>query len=212
MTSNGENTPDPQTDTASADAAPAAEAPAAPAAPAQRADDHDDDNVGNRITAPDLTADADDDSVGPGNAVPVEALPGDDIGNRADAQPPAPQADASRPKGKRPKGPRPEGGRPEGGRPEGPRRDNKPPRPEPVHRAFKTGDKVRAKIVEVGADGVIADLWGKEKGVLDRRELAEDNPDPKVGDAVDVVVLQDGSRGGNLVVTRDPARAERGRR
>jgi hypothetical protein len=76
MTSNGENTPDPQTDTASADAAPAAEAPAAPAAPAQRADDHDDDNVGNRITAPDLTADADDDSVGPGNAVPVEALPG----------------------------------------------------------------------------------------------------------------------------------------
>jgi small subunit ribosomal protein S1 len=205
MTSNGENTPDTQNDATPADATPAPEMPAA-----VRADDADD-NTGNTVAAP--AQDADDDSSGPGNTVAEVALPGDDVGNRAGGAPAAaaPNNGARREKkGRDNRGPRPEGGR--GPRPEGAGAgQNRPPRAEPVHRAFKTGDKVRAKIVVVGADGVVCDLWGKEKGVLDRRELATDNPDPKVGDAVDVVVLQDGSRGGNLVVTRDPARAERAR-
>ncbi|MDB4931498.1 MAG: rpsA3 [Myxococcaceae bacterium] len=81
----------------------------------------------------------------------------------------------------------------------------------PAHRAFKIGDKVRARVIEVGNGGVLCDLWGKEKGVLDLRELQVDNPEPKAGDAVEVIVLQDGARGGYLVVTRDLARAERGR-
>lgn len=81
----------------------------------------------------------------------------------------------------------------------------------PAHRAFKIGDKVRARVVSVGSGGVLCDLWGKEKGVLDLRELQTDNPEPKPGDAVEVIVLQDGARGGFLVVTRDMARAERGR-
>lgn len=208
MTSNGENTPDPQTDAPTAETAPANDAPApAPETPMiARAEDHDEDNVGNRITAPDLGHLADeDDSVGPGNSIPAEALPGDDIGNRADAPDAGVLAEAPRaPKARKEKRPRGDGPRGEG-RPSA----NRPPRPEPVHRAFKTGDKVRAKIVEVGADGVICDLWGKERGVLDRRELGADNPDPKVGDAVDVIVLQDGSRGGSLVVTCDPTRADR---
>ena len=191
MTSNGENTPDPQHDATPADAQPAPVQPAA-----VRADDADD-NIGNVIAPAAEAHTEDDDSVGPGNSIAEESAPGDDIGNRAGAARPQGQ-------GKKGRGPRPEGARGEKG-------GHKPPRQEPVHRAFKTGDKVRAKIVQVGADGVICDLWGKEKGILDRRELATDNPDPKVGDAVDVVVLQDGSRGGSLVVTRDPARAERAR-
>jgi small subunit ribosomal protein S1 len=81
----------------------------------------------------------------------------------------------------------------------------------PAHRAFKIGDKVRARVLEIGNGGVLCDLWGKEKGVLDLRELQVDNPEPKAGDAVEVIVLQDGARGGYLVVTRDLARAERGR-
>lgn len=190
MTSNGENTPAPQHDATPADAPqPAPEQPAA-----VRADDADD-NIGNVIAQPAAAHDEEDDSVGPGNSIAEEPAPGDDVGNRAGG----PR------QGKKGRGPRPEGARAQGGG------HGKGPRPEPVHRAFKTGDKVRAKIVVVGADGVVCDLWGKEKGVLDRRELATDNPDPKLGDAVDVVVLQDGSRGGSLVVTRDPQRAERAR-
>ena len=77
----------------------------------------------------------------------------------------------------------------------------------PQHRAFHTGDKVRAKILAIGAGGALVDLWGKERGVLDLRDLvAPDALLPAVGDSVDVLVLQDGTRGGNLVVTRDPGR------
>src|SRR4051812_19158800 len=51
------------------------------------------------------------------------------------------------------------------------------------HRAFKAGDKVRVKIVTLGPDGALVDLWGKERGVLDLRELrTPEAPEPKVGD------------------------------
>lgn len=79
------------------------------------------------------------------------------------------------------------------------------------HRSFKVGDKVRAKVVELSPVAVLCDLWGKEKGVLDLRELAPDLAEVQVGDMVDVIVLQDGARGGNLVVTRDAERAQKGK-
>ncbi len=79
-------------------------------------------------------------------------------------------------------------------------------------RPFHMGDKVRARLIEIGEAGGVVDLWGKEQGVIDLRELQiEGAPEPAIGDSVDVVVMQDGSRGGNVVVTRDPQRAEQAR-
>jgi small subunit ribosomal protein S1 len=81
---------------------------------------------------------------------------------------------------------------------------------EAQRRPFHVGDKVRARLISLGEAGALVDLWGKEKGVIDLRELqVEGQPEPSSGDSVDVVVMQDGSRGGNVVVTRDPQRAER---
>jgi small subunit ribosomal protein S1 len=180
-------------------------------------EDDEADNVGNRLApgerSPHLPA--------PTYAEGEE--PGDDIGNTIHA--PVPEArprGATQSKGKR-KQRRGEGGRAEGARAQSAQGDTTPggskgskgpkgtqPPPE-QHRAFKVGDKVRAKIVTIGPAGVLCDLWGKQKGVLDLRELTAQGIEPQVGQAVDVVVLQDGSRGGgNLVVTCDPHRAERG--
>ncbi|MEI8258997.1 MAG: S1 RNA-binding domain-containing protein, partial [Deltaproteobacteria bacterium] len=76
-------------------------------------------------------------------------------------------------------------------------------------RPFHMGDKVRARLITIGDAGGVVDLWGKEQGVIDLRELqVEGSPEPAIGDSVDVVVMQDGSRGGNVVVTRDPQRVE----
>jgi ribosomal protein S1 len=79
-------------------------------------------------------------------------------------------------------------------------------------RAFKNGDKVRAKVLEVLGATAVLDLWGKEKGLIDLREVrGEDGADPSVGDGFDVEVIQDGSRGGSVVVTRDAERVQKGR-
>jgi small subunit ribosomal protein S1 len=79
-------------------------------------------------------------------------------------------------------------------------------------RAFKSGDKVRARVIEVLGATAVLDLWGKEKGLIDLREVqGEDGSDPAVGDGFDVEVIQDGSRGGSVVVTRDPERVQKGR-
>lgn len=82
-----------------------------------------------------------------------------------------------------------------------------------TRRPFHVGDKVRAKIVSVGPAGAMVDLWGKDQGVIDLRELiTPEQPEVRVGDVIpEVVILQDGSRGGNVVVTRDPSRSERSR-
>lgn len=199
-----------------APAAPTDSAPAAQAAPAV-ADDTDD-NRGNLVAA-----DAPDDNVG--NTVAAAPKPADDEedgpapGNELH---PAPKA-AARPqgeggeRGKKRRGKKPEGAegtaapRERGERGERNGQGHKGAAADAQHRAFKVGDKVRAKILSLGQGGALCDLWGKEKGVLDLRELAEDMAEAGEGDAVDVVVLQDGVRGGNLVVTRDPSRAERGR-
>jgi small subunit ribosomal protein S1 len=79
-------------------------------------------------------------------------------------------------------------------------------------RAFKNGDKVRARVVEIVGATAVLDLWGKEKGLIDLREvLTEDGSNPAVGDGFDVEVIQDGARGGSVVVTRDSERVQKGR-
>jgi small subunit ribosomal protein S1 len=174
----------------------------------------DEDNVGN-LLAPGERA--------PHAVVPEEEVedPSDNIGNSihgpapdAHLQPkPDDKAGAGKRKRNRGDGPRPEGapagGAQAGGERRGPKGQHHAAE---QHRAFKVGDKVRAKIITVGPAGVMCDLWGKEKGVLDLRELTvPEGTEPQVGDPVDVIVLQDGSRGGgNLVVTRDAHRAEHG--
>jgi small subunit ribosomal protein S1 len=210
--SNGETTSptqDASTPEESAPTRPATEAVAPPPA-------DDEDNVGNLLA--------------PGERAPHAIVaeeeaedPADNVGNSihgpapdAHLQPQPGEKGPGKRKRNRGDGPRPEGaaqgaqgGGAQGGERRGPKGQHHAAE---QHRAFKVGDKVRAKIVAVGPAGVMCDLWGKEKGVLDLRELTvAEGTEPQVGDPVDVIVLQDGSRGGgNLVVTRDPHRAERG--
>ncbi|MEZ4409166.1 MAG: S1 RNA-binding domain-containing protein [Polyangiales bacterium] len=200
--------------------APAASAPAEAQAQAQAAEDDDAPAPGNE-RAPAAAAPSDDEdlSAGPGNAIESSDDDEDDnIGNRIDgpdgnaasvaAATSGPTAGAGKKRNRKKKKPagqaqaQGEGGNANAGGGH---------RPEVQHRAFKAGDKVRARVIEIGQGAALCDLWGKEVGVLDLRELAIDNPEPKVGDSVDVVVLQDGARGGNLVVTRDPSRADAAR-
>ncbi len=171
------------------------------------------DSPGNTVHAAAEEVSTDDDTAAPGNSMGEddpspgnEATPGNEIHPRTPRQgtkgaQPRGGAQGQRGNGRRdgsPQGPR---GNRAGGDPNGQQ-----------HRAFHTGDKVRAKILALGTGGALVDLWGKERGVLDLRELSgPDAPAAVVGNAVDVIVLQDGTRGGNLVVTRDPNRAERNR-
>ena len=173
-----------------------------------------DDNIGNRIGPPPARPLAIDDDEQPTDDGPADAGAVDgneDAGEAAgaEAEPGNSLHDPSKKKRRRKKG-RGAGQAAEGGS-AAPQGAGHGYNNGPAHRAFKIGDKVRARVLNVGNGGVLCDLWGKEKGVLDLRELLVDNPEPKAGDAVEVLVLQDGARGGFLVVTRDLARAERGR-
>ncbi len=110
--------------------------------------------------------------------------------------------------GKRKRRKKNRGNKGEGGE-QGPRRDAQHAQPP---RAFKNGDKVRAKVVEIVGATALLDLWGKETGLIDLREvLGEDGANPNPGDGFDVEVIQDGARGGNVVVTRDGERVQKGR-
>ncbi len=176
-----------------------------------------DDNIGNRIGPPPVRAAVIDD-----DEQPTEEPAGEPTAEGGDAEAASEEAEPGNslhdPKKKRRRkrgrgtgaGQTAEGGAPSAA-PQQSNHNNANHNNGPAHRAFKIGDKVRARVVSVGTGGVLCDLWGKEKGVLDLRELLVDNAEPKAGDAVEVIVLQDGARGGFLVVTRDLARAERGR-
>ncbi len=209
--SNGESTTPTQETAAPNNGAPP---PVVAESAAQHPVEDPEDNIGNLIAPAPAAAAARGDDEGP-----VEE-PGDDIGNTLAAQAAAPvvgDARADRPRRDRDrKKPRADGPRPEGAQAGGERKGGGGNKggADLQHRAFKVGDKVRAKILALGPGGALCDLWGKEKGVLDLRELAtpEAEAPPAVGDSVDVIVLQDGTRGGgNLVVTRDPNRADRNR-
>lgn len=191
-----------------------------------RASDDDDDSSGNGNqpgngpggddAGPDVSMDAE--SAGNGPDAEDED-PADSIGNRIGGEGPQGPAGAQKPgapgtgkgPGRRERGRKGGGGPNAGGPKHGGAGQGAGGDPN-ARRAFHVGDKVRAKIVTIGPAGAVVDLWGKEHGVLDLREVTVAGaPDPKLGDGVDVVVVQDGSRGGNLVVTRDPTRPERGR-
>jgi small subunit ribosomal protein S1 len=182
-----------------------------------------DDNIGNRIGPPPSRPSTIDDDEQPtvdgaaeAGASEAEGNEADEVGEPSEASGAEPEPgnslhDPAKKKRRRKKG-RGTGASAEGGAPgQAPQGQYATHNNGPAHRAFKIGDKVRARVIEIGTGGVLCDLWGKEKGVLDLRELLVDNPEPKAGDAVEVIVLQDGARGGFLVVTRDLARAERGR-
>ena len=182
-----------------------------------------DDNIGNRIGPPPSRPSTIDDDEQPtvdgaaeAGAAEVEGNEADEVGEPSEASGAEPEPgnslhDPEKKKRRRKKG-RGTGASAEGGAPgQAPQGQYATHNNGPAHRAFKIGDKVRARVIEIGTGGVLCDLWGKEKGVLDLRELVVDNPEPKAGDAVEVIVVQDGARGGFLVVTRDLARAERGR-
>lgn len=163
------------------------------------------DSVGNRLDAPDPNA---------------AILAGDNVTGGAQAQGGGERGPGGAPGGgakkKRKRGGKKGGGeRGPGAGGEGGERPHGGGGPRPAHaasdaqrRPFHVGDKVRARIVSLAEAGATVDLWGKETGVIDLRELQiEGQPAPEAGDSVDVVVMQDGSRGGNVVVTRDPERA-----
>lgn len=215
---------------AEATAAPA-EAPSA--AVARAYDEDEEDNIGNRVGPPpqrrgpvqglapqvgqaivgDDAGDepaADEDGPQPGNAAP-------EPGNEAPGHRPA-GAGRNRPDKRRQSGPQQTQGGHQGPRTQshgggqGPGGHGHRHGGDFQNRAFHAGDKVRARVVALGEAGALVDLWGKEQAVLDLRELATpDGPPPALGDSVDVIVLQDGARGGNLVVTRDVNRFEHAR-
>ena len=210
------NQPEPTVDTPT-EVQTSAEAP--PIADAKKRDP---DSIGNRA-AP---AGHVDDSIG--NARPItpsvaetdwdeeETEPGDDIGNRING--PAHHerttveaetaAASKRGKGRRKKkgpegagpGVRAEGdasgrrGKPRGG----PNRD----RP-----AFRVGEEVFGKVVEVGEHAIIIDLSSKAKAIFNRSELSDENL-PQVGDHFVANVHGDGSRGGMVVLTQHPERVD----
>lgn len=82
-------------------------------------------------------------------------------------------------------------------------------------RKFKAGDALRARIVEIGESSATVDLWGKEQGTIDLKELLElgekEGAPKAVGDSIDVTVIHDGMRGGSVVVSCDPDRVQKGR-
>jgi small subunit ribosomal protein S1 len=207
--------------------------PAQPASPAAPGDEGHEPSPGNEKSPEQVAAGAppsaaappslegEDEGPQPGNeAVPVAAAPSDEyeespedsIGNRIDVAPSGQPPAALQPGGGKKRRRKGKGGGAQQAQ-DGPAGANATKDAAEQRRPFKVGDKVRAKIVSIGAAGAMVDLWGKERGVLDLREVVTpENPEARVGDVIpEVVVIQDGSRGGNVVVTRDPSRSERAR-
>jgi small subunit ribosomal protein S1 len=86
-----------------------------------------------------------------------------------------------------------------------PKQPSAPSRERP---AFRVGEEVFGKVVEVSDTAVLIDLSGKAQAIFDRNELSADSI-PQVGDHFVALVHGDGSRGGRVVLTRSPDRAER---
>jgi hypothetical protein len=193
-----------------APAAPTDSAPAAQAAPAV-ADDTDD-NRGNLVAA-----DAPDDNVG--NTVAAAPKPADDEedgpapGNELH---PAPKA-AARPqgeggeRGKKRRGKKPEGAegtaapRERGERGERNGQGHKGAAADAQHRAFKVGDKVRAKILSRRPGGRPVRPLGQGEGrPRPARARRADMAEAEGGRRRSTCRAAGRRRGGNLVVTRDP--------
>lgn len=74
--------------------------------------------------------------------------------------------------------------------------------------AFRVGEEVFGRIIEVTDAAILVDLSGKAHGIFDRQNLASDDA-PQIGDHFVAQVLDDGSRGGLVVLTRKAPQIER---
>lgn len=72
--------------------------------------------------------------------------------------------------------------------------------------AFRAGEEVFGKVIAVLDEAILVDLNGKAKAIFDRRELTGEPP--AVDDQFIAQVHTDGSRGGHVVLTRNPDRQE----
>jgi small subunit ribosomal protein S1 len=155
--------------------------------------------------------------------------PGDDIGNRADgpahhertSSSAAEGADADSAGRRRRRGKKkgPDTGGPLAQQPDSittpasqpPRAGKKPrshaPAPNRERPAFRVGEEVFGKVVEITDTAIFVDLSGKARAIIDRDELTAENV-PQIGDHFVGVVHGDGSRGGMVVLTNNPARQE----
>jgi small subunit ribosomal protein S1 len=180
--------------------------------------------------------DDEDDGPAPGNELPKgvapilaqtdwnddDLEPGDDIGNRADG--PAHHERTSTTEGEsadgaprrkrrgKKRGEAPNAGGAEaapGSQPSRPGRRPRGPGGPPTRErpAFRIGEEVFGKVVELTDTAVFVDLSGKARAIIDRDELSPESP-PQLGDHFVGTVHGDGSRGGMVVLTNSPARAD----
>ncbi len=67
---------------------------------------------------------------------------------------------------------------------------------------FGTGEEVAARVTAILPDAIMLDVAGKALGIFDRKEIPESET-PQVGENVIGKVVNDGARGGLVVLTRD---------
>ncbi|MBI5535039.1 MAG: 30S ribosomal protein S1 [Deltaproteobacteria bacterium] len=154
-----------------------------------------------------------------------EVEPGDDIGNRVDgpahhertSSTAAEATDAAAAKRHRHRGKKKEAGQasmqdPNAAPGSTPPRAGKKQRghaapPSRERPAFRVGEEVFGKVVEVTDTAIFVDLSGKARAIIDRDEVSADAI-PQLGDHFVGVVHGDGSRGGMVVLTNNPTRSE----
>jgi small subunit ribosomal protein S1 len=180
---------------------------------------------------PELQADAEAPASAPPRPVSLaetawdeDTEPGDDIGNRADgpahhertsstvAEAEEAAARRKRRRGKK-KGPEAAAGGQEAEHAPGsqPPRAGRKSRPHPgagrERPAFRVGEEVFGKVVEITDNAIFVDLSGKALAIIDRSELPSESI-PQPGDHFVGIVHGDGSRGGMVVLTTNAERAE----
>lgn len=147
--------------------------------------------------------------------------PGDDIGNRingpAHHERTTTEVEAAAASGKskrhrrKKKGEGASEGQPQpDGDPSQPRKQGRPNRSSQSQRerpAFRVGEEVFGKVVDINDDAILIDLSGKALAIFDRHELSPENV-PQIGDHFVANVHGDGSRGGMLVLTHSAPRVE----
>lgn len=67
---------------------------------------------------------------------------------------------------------------------------------------FGTGEEVAARVTAILPDAIMLDVAGKALGIFDRKEIPESET-PQVGETIIGKVVNDGARGGLVVLTRD---------
>jgi small subunit ribosomal protein S1 len=93
------------------------------------------------------------------------------------------------------------------------KRKKKAANPEAAQRAtdrapFHVGEEVFGKVTAVVDAAIMVDLSGKALAIFDRSEMEPDDLLPEVGERFVGRVLNDGGRGGLVVLTRKPLREE----